>query len=243
MKHKITGDIFRWNSSIWDFNNKMKSIKDDEEIDLSINSMGGDVFVSIDIMNTLRAHKGHVTVTIPGIAASGASVMCMGADTIKAYSNSQMMVHNASTYAFGNAKALRKRADDLESIDESVLASYTHRIDVDTAKELLDKETFLTAKKALEYGLIDEIIDSEPEEVESEVFQNKAKEFNNSISAIFNHNKEPIVTSAGIDQETLKQMFAEFKNEIKNELKPKEPIPEPAPKQNLGKLFLNLGGK
>lgn len=241
MKHKIKGDIINWNSSIWDFNNRMRAIKEDEDIELEINSYGGDVFLGIDLCNTLRSHKGNVTVTITGIAASAASIICMGADKIRAYSNTQMMVHNAWTVVAGNAKELRKAADDLESIGESVLASYTHRIDADTAKKLLDEETYLSASKALEQGLIDEIIDAEPEEVESEIFENKAKEFNNKISAAVAPKKTISASTPGIDENTLKQMFAEFKNEITNELKPKEIVPDPvAPKQNLGSLFLNL---
>jgi len=178
MKHKIKGDIISWNSSIWDFNQKMKSIKEDENIELEINSYGGDVFLGIDIMNTLRGHKGEVSVTITGIAASAASVIIMGADKIKAYGNTQIMLHNAWTFAMGNSKELRKVADDLESINESVLASYTHRLDADKVKKLLDDETYLSASKALELGLIDEIIDLQTEEVESKIFENKAKEFN-----------------------------------------------------------------
>jgi len=183
MKHKIKGDIISWNSSIWDFNYKMKSIKEDEDIELEINSYGGDVFLGIDIMNTLRAHKGTVTVIITGIAASAASIMAMGADVVKMYSNTQLMVHHAWTYTAGNAKQLRKVADDLESIGESVLASYTHRVDEETVKQLLDEEKYMSAKVAKEYGFIDEIVDAKAEEVESEIFSNKAKEFNNSLTA------------------------------------------------------------
>ena len=183
MKHKIKGDIISWNSSIWDFNHKMKSIKEDEDIELEINSYGGDVFLGIDLMNTLRGHGGKVTVTVTGIAASAASIIAMGADTIRMYSNTQLMVHNAWTYAAGNAKELRKVADDLESIGESVLASYTHRVDEKTVAKLLDEETYLSASKAKELGFIDEIVDAKAEEVESEIFSNKASEFNNSITS------------------------------------------------------------
>lgn len=182
MKHKIKGDITSWNTTIYDFNYKMRNIKEDEDITLEVNSYGGDVFLGIDIMNTLRAHKGKVTVIITGIAASACSIMAMGADVIKMYSNTQLMVHHAWTYAAGNAKQLRKVADDLESIGESVLASYTHRVDEETVKQLLDEEKYMSAKVAKEYGFIDEIIDGKVEEVESEMFSNKAKEFNNSIS-------------------------------------------------------------
>ncbi len=182
MKHKIKGDIISWNSSIWDFNNKMKSIKEDEDITLEINSYGGDVFLGIDIMNSLRSHQGKVTVIVTGIAASAASVIAMGADEIQMYSNTQLMIHNAWTFAAGNAKELRKVADDLESIGESMLASYTHRVDADTVRNLLDEETYMSAKKAKELGFIDSIVDDNAEEVESKIFSNKAKEFNSSIS-------------------------------------------------------------
>ncbi|MGE6380003.1 head maturation protease, ClpP-related, partial [Peribacillus muralis] len=189
--------------------------------------------------NTLKDHKGLVTVTITGMAASAASVICMGADKIKAHANTMLMVHNAQTYAMGDAKKLRKAADNVEKVSQAVLKSYTNRVDEDTMKKLLDDETYLTAEEALKYGLIDEIIDAEPEEVESEIFENKAKAFNNKITAAVEP-KQPIPAS-GIDENKLKQMFTEFKNEIKNELKPKENVPDPvAPKQNLSSLFLHL---
>lgn len=183
MKHAIKGDFTSWNPTIYDFNYKMRTIEEDEDIELHINSYGGDVFLGIDLCNTLRAHKGHVTVVVPGIIASAASIGAMGADTVKAYSNSQVMVHNAWTIVAGNAKQLRKVANDLDSIGESVLASYTHRVDEAIMKKLLEEETYLSASKAKELGLIDEIIDAKAEEVESEIFSNKASEFNNAISS------------------------------------------------------------
>lgn len=228
MKHKIKGDIISWNSSIWDFNYKMKSIKEDEDIELEINSYGGDVFTGIDIMNTLRRHTGKVTIIITGIAASAASIICMGADVIKAYSNTQVMVHNAWTYAMGNAKQLRKIADDLESIGESVLASYTHRVDKDTMVKLLEEETYLSAAKAKEFGLVDEIVDAQIEEVESEIFQDKAQAFNNKIVAFTKSNHQN-----GISYEQLQQIA----DMVASKLQPaqqqksnqtKEPVPASA---------------
>lgn len=219
MKHKIKGDIISWNSSIWDFNYKMKSIKEDEDIELEINSYGGDVFLGIDLMNTLRGHAGKVTVVITGIAASAASIIAMGADTIRMYSNTQLMVHNAWTYAAGNAKELRKIADDLESIGESVLASYTHRVDEKTVAKLLDEETYLSASKAKELGFIDEIVDAKAEEVESEIFSNKAVEFNNAISS-------PSSTVEG--NEELKQEINNLKSQVLDlQSKLNEPKEEP----------------
>ncbi|BDH62315.1 hypothetical protein MTP04_24450 [Lysinibacillus sp. PLM2] len=224
MKHKIKGDIISWNSSIWDFNYKMRNVKEDEEIELEINSYGGDVFAGIDIMNTLRGHKGNVTVIITGIAASAASIICMGADVIKAYSNTQLMLHNAWTIVAGNAKQLRKRADDLDSIGESVLASYTHRIDAEKAKKLLDEETYLSATKAKELGLVDEIVDAEIEEVESEIFQDKAQEFNNKIVAFTKSNIQNVISDEQI-QQIADIVLTKLQPQQQNNEPSNEPIP------------------
>lgn len=204
MRHKIKGDLTSWNSSVWEFGQMMKSIDENEDIVLEVNSYGGDVFIGIDICNTLRSHPGHVTAIITGIAASAASILTMGADTIKAYSNSQMMVHNAWTIVAGNAIELRKAAEDLESIGESVLASYTGRIDETKAKSLLEAETFLSAAAAKEIGLIDEIIDSlDAEEIESEIFKEQIQEFNDRIR---NKQAEKIV-AATINPKDLENMI------------------------------------
>lgn len=234
MKHKIKGDIISWNSSIWDFNNKMRSVKEDEDIHLEINSYGGDVFLGIDIMNTLRSHKGHVEVTVTGIAASAASIICMGADKINMYSNTQMMLHNAWTFAMGNSKELRKVADDLESINESVLASYTHRLEKEVAIKLLDDETYLSASKAKEFGLIDAIVESKKaEEVESEVFQDKAEEFNAAIK------KPPVAASVVVTLDgEVKDAIESMQKQINDFVNRKvEPTPEPDPQ---GRGSVNL---
>jgi ATP-dependent Clp protease, protease subunit len=238
VKHKIKGDIIGWNSSIYEFNNLMKNVKEDEDIELEINSYGGDVFLGIDLCNTLRGHKGKVTAVVTGIAASAASVIAMGADEIKIYNNAQMMIHNAWTIAMGNSKELRKVAEDLESINESVLASYTSRLDEDTASKLLDDETYLSAKKAKEYGLVDEIIgDAEAEKVESKMFENKAKEFNNKIAT----KSQPIVATIKMDDE-FRNILDDLRNEIEQLKKPKEEptTPEPVKYSALSKAFLNL---
>lgn len=238
MKHKITGDISSWNNTIYDFKNKMRQIKADEELELEINSYGGDVFAGIDLMNTLRGHQGNVTLTITGIAASAASIIAMGADTIRMYSNTQLMVHNAWTIVAGNAKDLRKKADDLDSIGESVLASYTHRVDAKTVEKLLNEETYLSAEKAKELGFIDEIVDGNVETVDSEIFQDKAETFNNSITL------KPVKNTITVDVNAgpLKEILEGFQNQI-NEMKNQnmqqtnEPIPTQVVAKKPGFIF------
>lgn len=143
--------------------NILDSLGDQEEIEVVINSNGGDVFQGIAIGNLLKSNKAKVNVVINGLAASVASIIAMAGDTIKIYNNAQLMIHRASTYGEGNVDDFRTIADQLESIDKSVKASYKTRFNgTDEAlQELLEKESFMDAETALSYGLVDEIIDAE----------------------------------------------------------------------------------
>lgn len=242
MKHKITGDLTSWNFSVYEFNQKMNEIADDEEIILEMNSYGGDVFLGIDICNTLRAHPGQVTAIVTGIAASAASIAIMGADIIRAYSNTQIMVHHAWTIVAGNATELRKAADDLDSIGESVLASYTERVSSEEIRKLLDAETFLSAAKAKEIGLIDEIIDSaNAEEVQSQIFQDKIKEFNDLIKGERSSKIAAAIPSSGELETMIKNMIELYNKKPDEDIPPGDGENPPVPKPSaLKKAFLNL---
>lgn len=133
-----------------------------ETINLYINSPGGSVFEAMAIMAMLERHPAEIISHIDALAASCASVLPMISKRIIMYSNSMMMIHNAWTYAWGNANELRKAADDIERINQSMIQFYLDRasdkLDADTLKQLLDAETWLTAEEAMNYGLCDEII-------------------------------------------------------------------------------------
>lgn len=139
----------------------LNELGDQKEIDVIINSNGGDTFQGIAIGNILKANSAKINIIINGIAASAASIIAMAGDTVKMYPNAQLMIHKAWTYADGNAKELHKTAETLEKVDESVMTSYKARFNgSDKALEtLLDNETFMTAEDAINYGLADEIIE------------------------------------------------------------------------------------
>ncbi|ACJ81545.1 head maturation protease, ClpP-related [Bacillus paranthracis] len=145
------------------FKNELDELGDDiETINLYINSPGGSVFETMAIIAMLQRHQAKVISYIDGIGASCASVLPMISDKIIMYANSMMMIHNAWTYASGNANQLRKAADDIERINQSMVQHYLTRagdkLDEDTLKQLLDAETWLSAEEAMNYGLCDEII-------------------------------------------------------------------------------------
>lgn len=141
-----------------------------DSIKIHVNSIGGDVYTSVAISNFLRDSDKKVTVIVDAIAASGASIIAMGADEVKMFPNAMMMIHRASAFAYGNADDLVKIATALEKFDESVMASYLARYkgEKEELEKLIHEETYLTADDCLSIGLCDEIIQSEKTETEED---------------------------------------------------------------------------
>lgn len=142
------------------FKQELDDLGDVSTINLYINSPGGSVFEGITIHNMLVRHKADINVHIDGVAASIASVIAM-AGKIHMPKNSMLMIHNPWTFAMGNAKELRKQADDLDRIANSAIQTYLEKsgekLDEQTLIQLLDEETWLSADDAFKYGLADEV--------------------------------------------------------------------------------------
>lgn len=124
-----------------------------------INSYGGEVAEGLAIYNLLKSYPGEVTTICDGFACSAASVVFMaGAKRIMPRS-SLLMIHNAWTWASGDADDLRKAADDLEKITQPSVEIYTSvsNLDADEIKSMMDAETWIDADEALDFGFATEI--------------------------------------------------------------------------------------
>ena len=156
-----TGEIIESNTSANTIAKLIEDAGNVTEINVFINSYGGDVKEGLGIYSQLARSEAKVTAYIDGFACSIASVIAMAADKIVMNPTSLMMIHRAWTVAAGNAEELRKMADDLEVIDKSIETAYMNKagekMDRDTLVELLAAETWLTADKCVEYGLCDEV--------------------------------------------------------------------------------------
>lgn len=135
---------------------------DASQIDVHINSPGGNVFDGIAIMNALRNHKANITVKVDGLAASIASVIAMAGDQIVMSLGAQMMVHNPSGIAMGDARTMRELADTLDKSRASIASIYADRAGgtVDAWQGAMDAETWYTAQEAVDAGLADKLDDS-----------------------------------------------------------------------------------
>ena len=116
-----------------------------DELELHINSVGGDVFAGFTIAQIIKdlSDKGiPTTAVIDGLAASIASVIACACDKIKMYESSFLMIHNCWSVVQGNADALRKEAEMMDKIDSAIRTFYHKHFD------LTDKEL----EKAMERG-------------------------------------------------------------------------------------------
>ena len=89
--------------------------KSKEDIEVIINSGGGDVFAGSEIFTALKSYEGNVTAKIVGLAASAASFIAMGADKVLISPTAQMMIHNVSTSVSGDYRDFESATEALKS--------------------------------------------------------------------------------------------------------------------------------
>jgi ATP-dependent protease ClpP protease subunit len=126
---------------------------------LRINSPGGDVFAAQSICQAIRDTGAKVIAHIDGYAASAATVIATAADEVEIAAGGFYMIHNAWTWAMGNANDLTATATLLSKIDGSLAAQYAKKsgMDVDDVRAAMDAETWYTAEEAVAAGLVDRI--------------------------------------------------------------------------------------
>lgn len=143
-----------------------------EKLLVRINSYGGLVSEGLAIYNQLNDFKGHLITKVDGFAASAASIIFMAGKERIAPTASLLMIHNAWARAEGNSKELRKVADDLEKITQPSIDVYVEKTGQkeELIKQMMDGETWITSKEALELGFATK----EVKETEEPEFQQHA---------------------------------------------------------------------
>ena len=143
------------------------------EIHLYINSPGGEIFDGIAIHNVLRSHTARVVVQVDSLAASIASVIAMAGDQIVMAPHSQLMIHDGSGLAIGNAEDMREMAELLDRQSDNIAGIYAERAGGTAGqwRKKMQAETWFTAKEAVDAGLADAVakparrLEEEPEAV------------------------------------------------------------------------------
>lgn len=137
-----------------------------KDINVWINSYGGDVYAASRIYTALKEHKGKVRVKVDGVAISAASVIAMAGDEILMSPTSILMIHNPWGNFQGEAKDLRHGADVLDEVKDTIINAYQLKTQKSRAKisQMMDEETWMSAKKAVAEGFVDGMLYTENKE-------------------------------------------------------------------------------
>ncbi len=131
------------------------------DIELHLNSPGGDVFDGIAIYNRLKQHKGDVSVVVDGLAASAASFIAMAASPgkLEMAPHSQLMIHDGFGMAIGNAADMQEMAGLLDKASDNIAGIYADRTGkpADYWREQMRAETWYTDREAVSAGLADRV--------------------------------------------------------------------------------------
>jgi ATP-dependent Clp endopeptidase proteolytic subunit ClpP len=157
----IYDEIGYWGMNAADFRDELAALGEGiTQINLRVNSPGGEVFDGIAIYNMLKRHPAHVVATVDGLAASIASLVLMSGDVVEMPENSMIMIHNPAGMVMGTAADMRDVADALDKIRQSIVTSYVTKTGLDdkAVNALMDAETWLTAQEALTKGFADKVL-------------------------------------------------------------------------------------
>lgn len=152
-----TGEKSETAVGLMDFKEQLDSIGNIKNLNMYINSVGGDVFTASTMISMLERLKDKGTVInayVDGLSASAASFLMMVADNINLYKNSTVMVHKPMSVAIGNAFDMQKTIDALDKIEDSVMMPmYMNKAKVseEEIKELIDNETWLSSSDMDKY--------------------------------------------------------------------------------------------
>ena len=132
-------------------------------LDIRIDSCGGDVYEGFAIASAIQRYEGQTTAYVDGIAASAASYIALMADKVVMTQYAQLMIHDASTYAWGNAEDLRQVIERLENVDATIAGIIAARsgMEPEEVRKAMDAETWYSGDAAVECGLADEVVKTE----------------------------------------------------------------------------------
>lgn len=131
-----------------------------DDVEVIINSGGGNVYAGSEIYTALRGYKGNVNVKIVGIAASAASLIACAGNNVQISPTAQIMIHNVSSIVAGDHNDMKHEAEVLEGYNKSIANAYIDKTgkSEEEVLALMDYETWMNAQQAVENGFADSIM-------------------------------------------------------------------------------------
>ena len=147
----------------------LDSQNSEREIQLFINSPGGEVYAGLAMYDVMQFIRAPIRTTCVGIAMSMGSVLLMAGTKGRrtALPHSRIMIHQGSSGFRGNTPDVEVQAKEIFALREIMTSLYVKHTGQNAEKLTKDMERdfFMTPQMALEYGLIDEVVEIMPKEV------------------------------------------------------------------------------
>lgn len=195
-----------------DFLNELDGMTD---INMHINSGGGDVFAGVAIYNILKSNPANKTTYVDGVAASAASLIALAGNKIIIPASAQLMIHNPWTVAQGNANDLRGVADMLDQVAKSLVNIYMENakdgVNEDDIKQMMDNATWFTGEEASEVFNI-EVDNSAPVAACISDFFSKYK---NTPKSLLNSKLKNNIKPTDVKDEEIESLMARVNNTLK----------------------------
>ena len=182
-----------------------------EDLEIDINSPGGDVFAGDEMYTAIRRYTGNVIINCVGLAGSIASLL-LTASKSRISPPAMVMIHNASGSARGDYHTMDKTSEILQKVNEAICNAYIEKTGMtkENLLALMDKELWMTAEEAIKYGFVDEIM------------ENQNQNHNKVTSALSNRSSMSIYNSTPVlDRETIEK----FRNSMRANNIPENNVP------------------
>lgn len=223
----------------------------DKEVTIAVSSLGGYIDDGLTIMEYIKDH-GKCNMVIIGMTASAATILCMKAKTVKIARGSMMLIHNSSQMLDVWTSANKEQIDtiiqqfqhereQLDTIDKCLADIYAHKNKktLDENLSMMGKERWLSAQDALDFGLVDGILDDDDNTVKAKT----VAEAYRGITGASEHYGLPALTKAGKPERNVIQRMSEALKKmsgILNDAEPQSPEPQTKPIINMKKIVLNF---
>ncbi|MBC1420107.1 head maturation protease, ClpP-related [Listeria fleischmannii] len=210
-----------------------------DEVEVHINSNGGDLFAGSEIYTALKDHNGRVTVKVVGMAASAASIIAMAGDKVLISPTAQMMIHNVQLLTGGDYRDLQDASNVAKNANVSVANAYQLKTgkSLDELLALMGEETYVNAQQAVEMGLADEIMFQENTEAPRLVADLGGMLPQAALDRVRNLRAENQKPTTAIQAEDVKKIVAEAISDLKASLtinNPESKKEKPTNPQNAG---------
>lgn len=138
-----------------------------EELEVEINSGGGDVYAGSEIFTALKSYTGNSVGKIVGIAGSAASVAAMGVNKLLISPTAQLMIHNVWSSVAGDYRVLEHESKVLKGHNEGIANAYILKTGKtqEELMRLMDETTYFNAQEALKHKFVDEIMFNESKQI------------------------------------------------------------------------------